>query len=225
MTDWLPTLLSAAGVYPKLKVDGVDQWPAIAFDLNSGRKEVLLNINTVTGVGAIIKDGWKLVKGVETVDHNEWLTGQNQLHLNENEYYDRVVGSDVHKSLGFLRRDDVEELTEKASIFCGPLPMSPVFQCKPTELCLFNIAEDKCEYYNIAKLYPQKVKELSVSLLQYAKTTKMALNRPLDRNCNPAAYNNTWTYWGDLGQAQYHGLAMLKLPQTMNQLYLDSSKY
>ena len=47
MTDWLPTLLSAAGSTTKLNgIDGINQWSALLHNYKTGpRKEMLYNID------------------------------------------------------------------------------------------------------------------------------------------------------------------------------------
>lgn len=205
VSDWVPTLLAAVGVYPNFHVDGIDQWPTIAYGLPSRRTELLVNINPIKGWGAIIKNGWKLVKGTETNDFNEWLSNPNQLNLHDEDYVEQIMQSDVYKALGTIRSNEILQLAEEATVFCGPLPLSPAFKCKATEVCLFNLNEDKCEYYNVASLYPQKVHELGMALLNYAKTTQIATISPADPDSNPAYYNGVWTYWGDLVHTIFHG--------------------
>ena len=56
VTDWLPTLVSAAGgSAEKLgDIDGVDQWEILANDhISSNRELMLYNIDNITGVAAV----------------------------------------------------------------------------------------------------------------------------------------------------------------------------
>lgn len=66
ITDWLPTLYSAAGgditgLDPE--IDGIDQWPTFAYDLPSARNDVLLNIDESTRNAALRFYNWKLIVG------------------------------------------------------------------------------------------------------------------------------------------------------------------
>lgn len=67
ITDWLPTLYSAAGGDPNdLKqsdLDGIDQWPMIAYARHSKRNSILVNIDEKTNSEAVIVNNYKLVKG------------------------------------------------------------------------------------------------------------------------------------------------------------------
>lgn len=66
ITDWLPTLYSAAGGDSnELKdLDGVDSWPAIKSAQNNSRETILLNIDEKNNNVAALKGYYKLVKGI-----------------------------------------------------------------------------------------------------------------------------------------------------------------
>jgi len=55
ITDWLPTLLTAAGGNPSnlTSIDGMDLWNALSDDTESPRTSVLHNIDDIYGVSAI----------------------------------------------------------------------------------------------------------------------------------------------------------------------------
>lgn len=64
ITDWLPTLLTAAGGDPSnLTIDGMDMWQALSEDAESPRTTVLHNIDDIYGAAAITIGDWKLVQG------------------------------------------------------------------------------------------------------------------------------------------------------------------
>jgi arylsulfatase A-like enzyme len=66
VTDWLPTLLSAAGGnLSELagSIDGIDQWNSISNNQTSPRKQVILDIDEVARTSAIRDGDWKLVIG------------------------------------------------------------------------------------------------------------------------------------------------------------------
>lgn len=74
VTDWLPTLLSAAGLrkHQLRKIDGLDLWQAIAKDLVSPRSEMLINIDDISNYAAIRYGNFKYITGDVGID-NEWL--------------------------------------------------------------------------------------------------------------------------------------------------------
>lgn len=68
VTDWLPTLVKAAGgntevLFDTNKIDGVDAWEALTDDKDSPRKIILHNIDNVQGIASITIGDWKLIKG------------------------------------------------------------------------------------------------------------------------------------------------------------------
>lgn len=64
ITDWLPTLITAAGGNPSnLTIDGMDQWNALSEDTESPRANVLHNLDDIYGVSAITVGDWKLIQG------------------------------------------------------------------------------------------------------------------------------------------------------------------
>lgn len=66
ITDWLPTLITAAGGDPSnLTVDGMDMWNAFSNDTESPRTSVLHNIDDIYGVSAITVGDWKYIQGNE----------------------------------------------------------------------------------------------------------------------------------------------------------------
>lgn len=65
ITDWLPTLYSAAGgnLSDLKQLDGIDQWPAIRKVKNGKRRSILVNIQGENSEMAAIMGRYKLVKG------------------------------------------------------------------------------------------------------------------------------------------------------------------
>lgn len=65
ISDWLPTLLTAAGGNTSnLNIDGVNLWNALKDDTDSPRKSVLHNIDDIYRNAAITMGDWKLLMGM-----------------------------------------------------------------------------------------------------------------------------------------------------------------
>lgn len=78
ITDWLPTLFTAAGGDSSLldlDVDGIDQWASLVYDLPSARSDILLNIDEKTRNAALRLSNWKLIVG----KYNNYLYFPNVL--------------------------------------------------------------------------------------------------------------------------------------------------
>jgi len=65
ITDWLPTLYSAAGgdLRDLGEIDGVDQWCMLSEGRPRTREQILLNINEVSKTEGAIYRQYKLVRG------------------------------------------------------------------------------------------------------------------------------------------------------------------
>ncbi|CAD1476220.1 unnamed protein product, partial [Heterotrigona itama] len=74
MSDWLPTLLSAAGVNKKQlgNIDGFDLWPALVSDKISPRSEIVINIDDLSNYAAIRRGDFKYIIG-QTETGSAWL--------------------------------------------------------------------------------------------------------------------------------------------------------
>lgn len=66
VTDWLPTLYSAAGgdIHNLRNVDGLDMWGALANATVSPRLEILHNIDPMTDAAAYRFQNWKLLVNI-----------------------------------------------------------------------------------------------------------------------------------------------------------------
>lgn len=65
ITDWLPTLYSAAGGDLKDlgEIDGIDQWRVLSEGQGHGREKLLLNIDEVMKTEGAIYSRFKLLRG------------------------------------------------------------------------------------------------------------------------------------------------------------------
>jgi arylsulfatase A-like enzyme len=71
VSDWLPTLYSAAGGdVTKLdsNLDGVDQWRSLVNDEKSPRRQLLVNIDEREKTAALIIGDWKILVGAYPSD-------------------------------------------------------------------------------------------------------------------------------------------------------------
>lgn len=66
ITDWLPTLITAAGGNASnlTSIDGVNLWNALSEDTESPRTNILHNIDDIYGVSAITVGDWKFIQGI-----------------------------------------------------------------------------------------------------------------------------------------------------------------
>ena len=164
VTDWLPTLVSAAGSGRGGvgDVDGVDQWEVLMTgSQDSNRKTMLYNIDPRTdprsgnGPNAAIREGqYKLIVG-HPGRPSGWIPPPQ---------YENVTITDL---ISDSYRDD--------------------------EILLFDLYKDPYEMDDLSRTYPQIVKKLQTKLQTYMKTMLEPDIINLSADGNPSLHNNTWS--------------------------------
>ncbi|XP_076619804.1 arylsulfatase J [Colletes latitarsis] len=200
ISDWLPTLLTAAGGNSSnLNIDGMDLWGSLNEDLESPRTSVLHNIDDIFGVSGVTVGDWKLVQG--TTYNGQWdgwygPSGREQVYN-----VGGVIGSAAGRavaSVGLeLSADIVRKLRAEATITCHP-QNETLLLCKPLEApCLFNVHLDPCEHNNLANEYPAIVNSLKQELRRLNATAVPPGNMSWDKRANPDFWDHMWTNFGD----------------------------
>ncbi|XP_050527752.1 arylsulfatase B-like [Daktulosphaira vitifoliae] len=206
ISDWLPTLYSAAGGHtgflPK-DLDGLDQWTSLTLNLPSQRKYVLLNIDEKKRYAAIRKDNWKLIVGSTANGSVDGFYGITKARIAYNvsaviESRAGRVLSSLSDSLYLLKPNirDILATRLEATVRCipqqGPRARSP---CSQGEACLFDMESDPCETINLAKKYLTVSSQLYEVLKYYRRQLVTQTNQPIDVNANPVRFNHTWSTW------------------------------
>ena len=168
-TDWLPTIVEGiAGLEldrNKWKLDGYNVWPAITQDIQTPRKELLINLDPPTrgfrGQAAMRVGDWKLITGlpncsIQVPRRKNNTCPDGWVHLN-------------------------------GSIDHGPYT--------PSFIWLFNIKEDPNERNNVADQHPDIVKQLKERIEYYNSTHIKQLDPAHDPKSDPAKFNGVWTPW------------------------------
>ncbi|CAN7998969.1 unnamed protein product, partial [Ixodes hexagonus] len=169
VTDWLPTLYSAAGGNPQSlgKLDGTDMWVPLAYGSASPRYEVLYNIDPVDNNAALRYTNYKLVLGVAAGGQYEkrfLTTGASRPYGDLDLLMARSTTATVLRKFyntGNLQFPD--QWREKATLTCNNnvpknfIPLAPPY--------LFDLTNDPCEINNIATSQPSVSLALMYSLL------------------------------------------------------------
>ncbi|KAH9377829.1 hypothetical protein HPB48_006502 [Haemaphysalis longicornis] len=168
ITDWLPTLYSAAGgdVTNLGALDGFDMWQALSLNLLSPRTEILLNIDNELGVAALRYGEFKLVVGSngDASDDRFPIPGFNR-PVNDLDFL-----LQQSKTAAVLRRFYADERPvgfginvsrQSVIVTCGNLPFSDFVTGEI--YYLFHLAQDPCELHNIALQRPDVSTLLSTS--------------------------------------------------------------
>ena len=204
VSDWLPTLLHAAG-YDMSRlpaaVDGIDLWDAVSRRGRSVRDTLLHNIDPVGSAAsaAIRVHDWKLIEGVG--GYPAW------------DGWYPLPGGDAGgaegggEGLGRVLR----------SIGRRPVPGSPVVvRCgapptnatacrrrRRSSVCLFNIADDPCEYHDLADRHPGVVRDLRDMIDLYRATAVAPRNKPMDPAGWPSRHGGAWQPWVNLTETPH----------------------
>lgn len=103
-----------------------------------------------------------------------------------------------------LTDEDILTLRNLSTIFCQIKNNTKhLHPCLPRKRpCLFNIAEDPCEKYNLYDSSSEMKniqKDLENKINEFRKTmVPINANGVGEELSNPALYNNTWVNWGDI---------------------------
>uniref|UniRef100_V5ID93 Putative arylsulfatase j-like protein n=2 Tax=Ixodes ricinus TaxID=34613 RepID=V5ID93_IXORI len=203
VSDWLPTLYSAAGgsVSDLGDIDGVDMWDSLLKDSASPRLEVLHNIDPIWNVSALRYGDFKYVQGsYEDGRFDNWYkpaglthpsTGQSSVRDN---FVDKsgIFGTEcaASETILALGRSLPVPRHEEVQVSCGKTNGTV---CKPLlEPCLFRIDSDPCEIDNVASKYPEIMKLMTQRIEMHAKTMVPPINKPPTRKADPRNFNFTW---------------------------------
>lgn len=131
VTDWLPTLLSAAGVEVPKGIDGIDQWDSINANLPSQRIE-MYEMDDITGYASIIYGEFKLVTG-DVIPSYGLYHGTNLTGIigNPPSYVEALKGSTMYSILESvdmafdtndlsLRKKNTIECNKSSTTTCFP---------------------------------------------------------------------------------------------------------
>lgn len=210
ITDWLPTLLSAAD-YPWSdsgleNIDGIDMWLSFLYDDTSNRTEVLHNIDDIYGSAALTVGDWKYINGTHYNGQWDGWYGPSGRPDGLLPPYDieLVLKSPVALAVQNITHElvpsEVMKTRAKATLNCTFEDSQSKSECHPLNApCLFNIREDPCETNNLANKYPKILAHLESILRKINETALPPGNLPIDSRGDPKYWDNIWTNFGDYG--------------------------
>ncbi|KAK5643868.1 hypothetical protein RI129_007713 [Pyrocoelia pectoralis] len=200
ITDWLPTLYSAAGgdVKRLVNIDGYDLWTSLSNNEVSPRNEILHNIDDNFGVSAITVGKWKLLNGSTYSGAWDYWYGPS----GRKGFYNisTVLTSPAGKALSKIKvaanASMITNLRKSSEVDCAS--HHELVPCRPLEApCLFNIDTDPCERTNVADEYPDTLSQLQKRLNEWKETEVPPSNLPIDPKGNPKYWEYTWNNFGD----------------------------
>ncbi|EAT43411.1 AAEL005134-PB [Aedes aegypti] len=203
ISDWLPTLASAAGIdIPFSKdhseIDGQDQWEALSYDTGNPRRVVLNMIDEIYGYSSYMENGFKFVNGTYSNGSYDGWYGQpntSDQTLSDDQYIDLVLQTEITRWAGeTISRDTIKYLRKHARVNCNHQPEAN--KCNPLKRpCLFDIINDPCELNDLSHKFPMKFRELRSTVQTYRRLATKPRNKPADPAANPANFGGVWTWW------------------------------
>ncbi|GFY77320.1 arylsulfatase B [Trichonephila inaurata madagascariensis] len=206
VSDWLPTLYSAIGgeLSDLGKIDGINMWKALLYNLPSPRIELLHNIDIFTGMMALRRGDYKLIVGTNNDASDTWYKplGFDEMDIPSSMddwifKNDSLVKKILEESnLWILQTADSWRIN--ATISCVQPPPEGNGGCDPNQSpCLFNIAADPCEYNNLAEKYPRIVRSMLEILKRYNETAREPILNTRDPQADPRCHGFSYVPWLD----------------------------
>lgn len=224
ISDWLPTFGHIAGFNISSTIDGHDMWETMSSNLKSPRQEVLLNIDQTVPYSSYIYDQWKYVNG--TTSNGQYDGRISKYGVSKSpvltQYGKAIMSSVTGKALSVYKLPEkqfneksIEILRKQATLSCknnNNLEIgqkSSIWNCNPLKSpCLFNLLDDPCEEFNLANLYPNILNTMEKRINELDIISVPPRNAAPDWRADPIFYNNTWTWWYDIIDAEKLGIIL-----------------
>ncbi|XP_047984265.1 arylsulfatase B-like isoform X3 [Leguminivora glycinivorella] len=201
VTDWMPTLIAAAGGAVSEDIDGVSQWDSLVQGGESNRREVLISVDDTNVYAAYRAGDYKIVVGNLTGVSNGYYGASYLVNRRPApEYFPILKKCDAARAMAtlgiYLDQDEVQAMRRDTAVVQLDKVRDPT-PCVPTESrgCLFNIARDPSESHN---LWPQatNIAALLTSRLRALWAQQMARGPlRLDTAADPENFDYFWTPW------------------------------
>ncbi|XP_065306096.2 arylsulfatase J-like [Dermacentor albipictus] len=196
ITDWLPTLYSAAGgdVERLTPLDGFDMWRALTTGEASPRSEI--NIDRQAGQSALRYRNWKLVLGdFGDMDEHFEIPGGSRPYDDLDPLMRNSSAAAVLRRL-YGKEDVFEHASQwrrEATITCADAAADNF--AAGGNRYLFDIAQDPCELKNLAEEQPKLFSMLLERLEVYNKTVVPPVDETIDPRGSPEFHDGVWAPW------------------------------
>ncbi|XP_055855439.1 arylsulfatase B-like [Episyrphus balteatus] len=210
VSDWLPTLASAAGIKlsEDLNLDGLNLWRNLTKGSEPTRRKIVHNIDDIFQYVSYSSGKWKYINGTTLSGaYDGWLKSREKVHIDpkSHSYVELIKNSKTWKTLiKYKKTDEIDntdilELRQKASIDCAY--DSEVSKCEPLkDECIFDLDEDPCEQNNlIGQLKNSKMlKRIRKDIDDFRSKAMPPVGKPTDPKSDPKLHDFEWTWWEDL---------------------------
>ncbi|XP_028030981.1 arylsulfatase B-like [Bombyx mandarina] len=203
VTDWLPTLVAAAGGKAPTGIDGVNQWNALTKDEDSSRKRLLLTVDDLNGWAAYRDGDFKIIIGDVDKETSVYLGNEfKELRLPVHLYESTLLSSEaahVFKEILdlYLDLDEIFHKRDKLSLRSKHNISQEFNFCVPTREsgCLFNITADPLETTNLWSSLPDVVRRMVLRLRYYWAQINPRCLVKIDKKSDPSLRDFVWSPW------------------------------
>ncbi|KAJ0178806.1 hypothetical protein K1T71_005581 [Dendrolimus kikuchii] len=203
ITDWMPTIVAAAGGQVKIPLDGVNQWNSILEDRESKRKEVLIALeDSNANIYASYRAGdYKIVVGNVTGRNNDYYG--RELLINRSkppEYFPTLRTCEVSRifeDMGMYLDIEAVQAKRKLATIKQLDTVRDQTPCLPTPNrgCLFNVRRDPAEQHDLW-LRANDIAVLLTSRLRGFWSLQNRRDPPnLSNESDPANFGYNWMPW------------------------------
>ncbi|XP_015930738.1 arylsulfatase B [Parasteatoda tepidariorum] len=206
VTDWLPTVYSAAGgdVKELGKIDGYNMWKDLIANTPTSRIEILHNIDPISKTSVLRRGDYKLIDGTESGGNDLWYGTDINKELYQPSSMDEWIFKNGSLAKEIFQNSNIwlvktpDSWRNNTSVTCKQPPPSGNGGCDPNEApCLFNVAADPCEYNNLASQYPRIVKSMMKIISNYNETAVEPLLNSTDPRGDPKCHGFSYVPWLD----------------------------
>ncbi|KAL0269023.1 UNVERIFIED_CONTAM: hypothetical protein PYX00_010767 [Menopon gallinae] len=151
ISDWLPTLYSAAGLDTAElgEIDGMDLWDVLSNDRDSPRNEVFNNYDEIEGYSSLRVGPWKYIEGTaqagdvdlwygdsgrdhEDYDENSVLNSDTNIAITEH-LLNKKIESSGKSVPPFITAEDIRSLRKETAVICESSPFQGTSSTNLTE--------------------------------------------------------------------------------------------
>ncbi|KAJ0178804.1 hypothetical protein K1T71_005579 [Dendrolimus kikuchii] len=204
VTDWLPTLVAAAGGNITYKINGINQWNTLINGLNFERQDILITIDDLNGVAAARQGDFKIILGNIDKDKSDYYAKElKDVRHAEPSYESMLLNSETahvfKETLDLiLDIDAIFIKRKKCAVQVDSRNKTSVKElCVPDNAkgCLFNLRTDPLESHDLWLSAPEVVRRMVLSVRIAWSQINPRPPIQLDHRANPALYDYVWMPW------------------------------
>ncbi|KAF9806683.1 hypothetical protein SFRURICE_020739, partial [Spodoptera frugiperda] len=208
VTDWMPTLIAAAGGEYNGTIDGINQWNALTKNDTSPRQDVLITTDDLNEYAAFREGNYKLIIGkVEPQQSDYYGMELKKSRLPGFLYENVLLSSDtarVFRETLFINIDLEMAATKRnySDLYRHINNTDAVTNeglCIPTNAkgCLYDLSVDPAESKDLWHTHPQFVQHMVLRLRAYWAAINPRHEPTPDPRANPALHDFIWLPWLD----------------------------